>query len=457
MPGPGTRAPPPRPCRTCAGARRARRSVRAPPAAARGRARAVRGSRAPRPRARWPRRSARTPAPRAPRRRVDLARRPELGGRGPEGVGRAVLGGERRSADEARSSSRPAWSSLAASSLSSSVSPGRGDAVSISRTWYASRSIWRSRSRSRSSSSARAAFASRRRPCSTRRASTASRCSPPAYRSRNRVWATVDSSRWPSCWPCTSTSSPASSASADTGASCPLDPRGAPALGGHGPREQDLAVLGPPGARRRRRGIEPRLHLRGRRARPNERRAAAPAERELQPDRHHRLAGPGLAGEDVQARMQLEVEVLDHAETADVELAEHAPILDRSADVPGEVAGEVELVADQVVERRGVLAADEPRRRRGAPDLGPWSRSGARGCADRPPSAARAPGRAPRGGRAGRPRAPASGRTPCARRSASPRCDGTEGDTIGPPALNEYAVEPVGVAEITPSAENVVT
>ena len=33
----------------------------------------------------------------------------------------------------------------------------------------------------------------------------------------------------------------------------------------------------------------------------------------------------------------------------------------------------------------------------------------------------------------------------------------TDGDTIGPPAENEYAVEPVGVATITPSAENVVT
>ena len=34
---------------------------------------------------------------------------------------------------------------------------------------------------------------------------------------------------------------------------------------------------------------------------------------------------------------------------------------------------------------------------------------------------------------------------------------GTDGETMGPPALNEYAVEPVGVAEITPSAEKVVT
>ena len=34
---------------------------------------------------------------------------------------------------------------------------------------------------------------------------------------------------------------------------------------------------------------------------------------------------------------------------------------------------------------------------------------------------------------------------------------GPTGDTIGPRAEKEYAVEPVGVATITPSAENVVT
>ena len=33
----------------------------------------------------------------------------------------------------------------------------------------------------------------------------------------------------------------------------------------------------------------------------------------------------------------------------------------------------------------------------------------------------------------------------------------TDGATIGPRAENEYAVDPVGVATITPSAENVVT
>ena len=57
--------------------------------------------------------------------------------------------------------------------------------------------------------------------------------------------------------------------------------RGAAPLRGHGPCEQDLPVLGPPGARRRGGSVEPRLHLRGPRARPNERGPAAPAEREL--------------------------------------------------------------------------------------------------------------------------------------------------------------------------------
>src|SRR4029453_13441636 len=86
---------------------------------------------------------------------------------------------------------------------------------------------------------------------------------------------------------------------------------------------------------------------------------------ELQPDRPHRLAGPGLAGEDVQAGMQLEVEVVDHAETADVQLAEHPAILDRAAALPGEG----ELVTDEVVERRRVIAPNEPRRCGGAFDL----------------------------------------------------------------------------------------
>ena len=58
--------------------------------------------------------------------------------------------------------------------------------------------------------------------------------------------------------------------------------------------------------------------------------------------------------------MQLEIEVLDHAEAADVELAEHGAILDRSADVPGEV----ELLAYQRVERRRVVPSRQSLRRR---------------------------------------------------------------------------------------------
>jgi hypothetical protein len=34
---------------------------------------------------------------------------------------------------------------------------------------------------------------------------------------------------------------------------------------------------------------------------------------------------------------------------------------------------------------------------------------------------------------------------------------GIAGVTIGPPAENEYAVDPVGVATMTPSADSVVT
>ena len=61
----------------------------------------------------------------------------------------------------------------------------------------------------------------------------------------------------------------------------------------------------------------------------------------------------------------------------------------------------------------------------------------------------------------GRPRSPGpartSDRTPCAPRSASGPATRRPGLTIGPRAENEYAVEPVGVATITPSAEKVVT
>ena len=83
----------------------------------------------------------------------------------------------------------------------------------------------------------------------------------------------------------------------------------------------DLAVLGPlPGLVR---GVEARLHPGGARAVADERGRASFAQRQQEPDGHHRLAGTRLAGQHVQTRPQLELEVRDHPEPADVELPQH--------------------------------------------------------------------------------------------------------------------------------------
>ena len=87
------------------------------------------------------------------------------------------------------------------------------------------------------------------------------------------------------------------------------DPRGALAVGRHGAREHDLAVLGPlprVGGR-----VEPRLHARRLRTSTDERGARSGAEREREAHGHHRLARAGLAGEHGQARVDLQVEIVD--------------------------------------------------------------------------------------------------------------------------------------------------
>jgi hypothetical protein len=101
------------------------------------------------------------------------------------------------------------------------------------------------------------------------------------------------------------------------------DPGGAPAVGRDGAREDELTVLRPALDGRAVGCVEPRLHARGARARSDERRGGAPAERERESHGHEGLAGPRLAAQHVEAGMQLEVEVLDHAEAADVEIPEH--------------------------------------------------------------------------------------------------------------------------------------
>ena len=105
------------------------------------------------------------------------------------------------------------------------------------------------------------------------------------------------------------------------------DARRALALGRDGPGQDDLAVLGP--VVRVVGSIEPGLdpgslgsvaHQRGSGTRP---------EREREPGGHHGLAGTGLSGEDVQAGVQRQVEIVDDAQPRDMELVQHARILAR--------------------------------------------------------------------------------------------------------------------------------
>jgi hypothetical protein len=87
-------------------------------------------------------------------------------------------------------------------------------------------------------------------------------------------------------------------------------------------REDHLTVFRPlPGVVG---GVEPRLYPGGARIVADERGRASLAEREQESHGHHRLAGARLPGQHVQARRELELEVGDDPEAADVELAQHA-------------------------------------------------------------------------------------------------------------------------------------
>ena len=109
-------------------------------------------------------------------------------------------------------------------------------------------------------------------------------------------------------------------------ASCPPIRARALAVGAHAAGQDDLAVLCPrrptPVGR-----IEAGLHLRGSGACAHEMGAGPCTGHEREADGDHRLARPGLAGQDVQPAEQLQVEVADDAEVRDVELMEHAGIL----------------------------------------------------------------------------------------------------------------------------------
>ena len=99
------------------------------------------------------------------------------------------------------------------------------------------------------------------------------------------------------------------------------DARGRSPVPGDRPRQDHLAVFCPvPGFVGR---VETRLDAGGARIVADERGRATLSQREQQPHGHHRLPGARLAGEHVETRRELEVEVGDHPEPADVELAQH--------------------------------------------------------------------------------------------------------------------------------------
>ena len=457
---PGTRAPRPPWRRTCAAAPSGPRGVRGSPGAGPGpptAPRDSRGRRAPAPRAPWTgfaraRPAPPPPHPAGPHRRARSPRRPA----------------RRRSRSRPTASPRPrplapravrrarAWPprpSIARSHPRAAPPPRSrapdtrgGPALALARG---------SRSRGHRAPPGRRASA----PTCSRYAASATRCASPANRSRKPVCVADDSRRCAWCCPCTSTNDAPSSASVDAVASCP--PTRA-ALFPSAPTERARRTS-PSSAQSAACSVASNRAWTRAACAPgaNERAVGSDAQRERQADRHHGLAGPGLSREDVQAGMQLEIEVVDDPETADVQLPQHARSLSRSCR---------HHRRPRRSDRPGARTCPAPvRGTAGHRDVAPGGRAApplrcARGSR---PAARRSRGRRPRAGRVRHPRPRArrvaarpgrtSDRTPCARRSASAPGTATSGLTIGPRAENEYAVDPVGVATTTPSAENVVT
>ena len=190
-----------------------------------------------------------------------------------------------------------------------------GATRSISVSWkrrYSSRRVFsrasvarRFRSATSDCSRVNAARTASRSPVSPANASSRSRCD------------AGSSSTWCSCWPWRSTRSAASSRSAADVTSEPFEEGAAPAA-----LDRDVAAdhqLGAVGVLED--GLDRRLLL----ARPHEigRRPAA----DEQPDGadEDRLARAGLAGEHVQARLELDLQTIDDGQIADGDEAEHRP------------------------------------------------------------------------------------------------------------------------------------
>ena len=164
----------------------------------------------------------------------------------------------------------------------------------------------------------------------------------------------------------------------------------------------------------------------GARALANEVRAAARADRERDAGGDHRLAGAGLAREDGEPGGGLDVELVDHAQTGDVQLPEHARILvgrlrhdlaglspRRSAGSPGRS----NLSRTRARNGGGVGPPHEPRRLHRRAGSAPPRRPAARSSRDRPRTGV--PARRPR------PRASPPARAPSTNDRSNTMCGAT--------------------------------
>ena len=172
-----------------------------------------------------------------------------------------------------------------------------------------------------------------------------------------------------------------------------------------------------------------------------------PAEQHLQCGEDHRLTCAGLTGQRCETRARPHTRGSDHAQVLDAQLADHgdslapsAPTLDR----------QLELL-DQSVDEQGIAQPGQSHRTTAAHDLDPIT--GLQGINRWPSHHSTAGGESGRTSSA-RPVVPDTtiGRAnnACADMGTSSIAS-TVGHTTGPPADHAYPVEPVGVANNTPS------
>ena len=153
-------------------------------------------------------------------------------------------------------------------------------------------------------------------PANAARTASRSPVSPANASSRSRCDA-GSSSTWCSCWPWRSTRSAASSRSAALVTSAPLRKARLRPLWAETSRRIDQLGAG----RVLEDGFDRRLLL----PRPDEIGRGPAADEQPDGADEDRLARAGLAGEDVQARLELELETIDDGQIADGEEAEHRP------------------------------------------------------------------------------------------------------------------------------------